>query len=142
MDAGGCQHKVTLDQSATPWLFRFPSKDSCGDPVNVPDEIIELTANSVTYTPTGKEIVSGSYFSEPVCWLAAAEGTWSMAFRRTTRRGAMVWSFNLNGNRAEVLYPPGCAAAGSRAVRGDSQYPTRRRTAGTVSLSGEIAVRD
>jgi hypothetical protein len=107
VDAAGCRHKVSLDQSATPWLFDFPSKDSCQDPVNVPDEIVELTPQTISSTPDGRQTISGTYFSEPVCWLAAGQGNWAMTFRKS-KNGFTIWSFYLSGKRTDVIYGLGC----------------------------------
>lgn len=107
VDNDGCRHKVSLDQSAIPWLFDFPSKDSCGDPVNVPDEIVDLTPQTISSTPHGRQIISGPYVSEPVCWLAAAQGNWAMTFRKS-KGGFTIWSFYLIGNRTDVIYGSGC----------------------------------
>jgi hypothetical protein len=89
-DAGGCRHKVTLDQAVEPWLFDFPSRDSCHDPANVPDQIIQMYSD-------------GTFVAEFTCWVEAAQGQWTM------QKGARGWwRIVLTGMRSEVIYFPGC----------------------------------
>jgi hypothetical protein len=81
-DLDGCLHKARLDTSALPWLLRFPSGDSCGDPVDVPALMLELSPD--VESSGGK--VAGFFFNEPVCWLSSGSGTF---YRQPDIRGRL-----------------------------------------------------
>jgi hypothetical protein len=94
-DLDGCLHKARLDTSALPWLLRFPSGDSCGDPVDVPALILELSPD--VESSGGK--VAGFFFNEPVCWLASGSGTFTA--NPTFESG---WTLMMTGSRSHISY--------------------------------------
>jgi hypothetical protein len=94
-DLDGCIHKASLDTSALPWLLRFPSGDSCGDPVDVPALMLELSPD--VESSGGK--VAGFFFNKPVCWLASGSGTFTA---NPTLEGG--WTLMMTGSRSHISY--------------------------------------
>jgi hypothetical protein len=95
VDLGNCRHNVTLDLGTM--KFDFPSADSCGDPVDVPDLVIDLTASSVN-----DAAMAGTYVVEPNCWQTAGAGQFAL-----TQVAPGRWYLDLSGYRPLISYA-GC----------------------------------
>jgi hypothetical protein len=103
-DLGRCWHEVTLDAIA--WKFEFPSADTCGDPIAVPDLIVDLSPQNRS---NGQ--IYGVFENEPVCWLAWGEGNFSLSQKTDGS-----WWFVLDGARAPITYG-GCYKAANNSAR-------------------------
>ena len=73
LDRGLCKHPnetITIDPNdPTHWILDFPSADSCRDPANVPDWIIDMHVEA-----SSSNSAHGSWVGQPSCWVGSASG--------------------------------------------------------------------
>ena len=77
LDRGLCKHPnetITIDPNdPNHWILDFPSADSCRDPANVPDWIIDMYIEA-----SSPNSAHGSWAGQPSCWVNSASGVFDI----------------------------------------------------------------